>query len=44
VICATALLGFGPRKLSELGKGIGGGIGGFKSAMKEPEDPLREKA
>jgi hypothetical protein len=27
-----------PKKLPELGKGIGDGIRGFKSAMKDPED------
>jgi sec-independent protein translocase protein TatA len=32
-----ALLVFGPKKLPELGKGIGKGIRGFKSAMKEQE-------
>jgi sec-independent protein translocase protein TatA len=40
VIFAIALLVFGPKKLPELGKGIGEGIRGFKSAMKaEPEQP-----
>ena len=34
-----ALLVFGPKKLPELGKGIGEGIRGFKSAMKEEEKP-----
>jgi sec-independent protein translocase protein TatA len=29
---------FGPKKLPELGKGIGEGIRGFKSAMKAEED------
>jgi len=29
---------FGPRKLPELGKGIGEGIRGFKSAMKADEE------
>jgi sec-independent protein translocase protein TatA len=38
VIFGIALLVFGPRKLPELGKGIGESIRGFKSAMKEPED------
>jgi TatA/E family protein of Tat protein translocase len=33
-----ALLVFGPKKLPELGKGIGDGIRGFKSAMKDHED------
>jgi sec-independent protein translocase protein TatA len=35
VIFGIALLVFGPKKLPELGKGIGDGIRGFKSAMKE---------
>jgi sec-independent protein translocase protein TatA len=29
---------FGPKKLPELGKGIGEGIRGFKSAIKAEED------
>ena len=33
VIVGLALLLFGPKKLPELGKGIGEGIRGFKSAM-----------
>jgi sec-independent protein translocase protein TatA len=33
VIFGIALLVFGPKKLPELGKGIGDGIRGFKSAM-----------
>jgi len=37
VIFGIALLVFGPKKLPELGKGIGEGIRGFKSAMKEQE-------
>ena len=37
VIFGIALLG-GPKKLPELGKGIGEGIRGFKSAMKEHVD------
>ena len=38
VIFGIALLVFGPKKLPELGKGIGEGIRGFKSAMKQDED------
>ena len=38
VIFGIALLVFGPKKFPELGKGIGEGIRGFKSAMKEPEN------
>jgi sec-independent protein translocase protein TatA len=43
VIFGIALLVFGPKKLPELGKGIGEGIRGFKSAMnpKEEEQPSR---
>ena len=33
VIVGIALLMFGPKKLPELGKGIGEGIRGFKSAI-----------
>jgi sec-independent protein translocase protein TatA len=33
VIFGIALLVFGPKKLPELGKGLGDGIRGFKSAM-----------
>ena len=35
VIAGIAILLFGPRKLPELGKGLGEGIKSFKSAMKE---------
>ena len=35
VIVGIALLVFGPKKLPELGKGLGEGIRGFKAAMKE---------
>ena len=38
VIFGIALLVFGPRKLPELGKGIGEGIRGFKAAMRPDED------
>jgi sec-independent protein translocase protein TatA len=37
MIFGIALLVFGPKKLPELGKGIGESIRGFMSAMKEPE-------
>ena len=44
LIFGIALLVFGPKKLPELGKGIGDGIRGFKTAMKdkdkEEEKPL----
>jgi TatA/E family protein of Tat protein translocase len=38
VIFGIALLVFGPKKLPELGKGIGEGIRSFKSAMKAEEE------
>ncbi len=41
VIFGIALLVFGPKKLPELGKGIGDGIRGFKEAMNPKE---KEKA
>jgi sec-independent protein translocase protein TatA len=37
IIFALALLIFGPKKLPELGKGIGEGIRGFKAAMSPSE-------
>ena len=42
MIFGIALLVFGPKKLPELGKGIGEGLRGFKSAMKgeEPTAPI----
>ena len=36
VIFFIALLVFGPKKLPELGKGIGDGIRALKEGMKEP--------
>lgn len=36
VIFGIALLIFGPRKIGELGKGLGEGIRHFKSALREP--------
>jgi sec-independent protein translocase protein TatA len=43
VIFGIALLVFGAKKLPEFGKGIGEGIRGFKSAMKEEEKPANDK-
>jgi len=40
IIFGIALLVFGPKKLPELGKGIGEGIRGLKSAMKADEEKL----
>ena len=44
LVFGIALLVFGPRKLPELGKGIGEGIRGFKAAMKEREGPSDKNA
>jgi sec-independent protein translocase protein TatA len=38
IIFGIALLIFGPKKLPELGKGIGDGIRGFKSAINGKDD------
>lgn len=38
VIFGIALLVFGPKKLPELGKGIGEGIRGFKRAIASGEE------
>jgi len=44
LIFGIALLVFGPKKLPELGKGIGDGIRGFKAAMRaEEEKPINPK-
>lgn len=37
VILVVALLVFGPKKLPELGKGLGEAISGFKKAIHEAE-------
>jgi len=39
VILGIAVFVFGPKKLPELGKGIGDGIRSFKSAIRQPEAP-----
>lgn len=38
VILGVAVLLFGPKKLPELGKGLGEGIRGFKKAMTEHKE------
>jgi sec-independent protein translocase protein TatA len=43
VILAVALFFFGPKKLPELGKGIGEGIRNFKSGLKEAESETVSK-
>jgi sec-independent protein translocase protein TatA len=36
VILIIAVFVFGPKKLPELGKGLGDGIRGFRDAMRDP--------
>ena len=43
VIFGIALLVLGPKKLPELGRGIGEGLRGFKAAMKAEEKPADTK-
>ena len=44
MILAIALLVFGPKKLPELGKGLGESIRGFKDALNGAADAARESA
>jgi sec-independent protein translocase protein TatA len=44
VVLVVALLIFGPRKLPELGKGLGEGMRGFKDAIKGNPDPQKQDA
>ena len=43
VIFGIALLVFGPKKLPELGKGLGESIRGFKKALHEGSDTANDK-
>ena len=43
MIFGIALLVLGPKKLPELGKGIGEGLRGFKAAMRAEEKPADTK-
>jgi sec-independent protein translocase protein TatA len=42
VIAFIALLVFGPKKLPELGKGLGDGIRAFKEGMKDSDKPAAD--
>jgi sec-independent protein translocase protein TatA len=45
LILGIAILLFGPRKLPELGRGLGEGIRGFKSALSDHgQEPPEKKA
>jgi len=39
IILAVGVLVFGPKKIPELGKGLGEGIRGFKDALKSASEP-----
>jgi sec-independent protein translocase protein TatA len=43
IIGIIALLIFGPKKLPDLGSGLGKAIRDFKSAMSEPEQPAKDE-
>jgi sec-independent protein translocase protein TatA len=43
IIGIIALLIFGPKKLPDLGSGLGKAIRDFKSAMSEPEPPAKDE-
>lgn len=43
IIAGIALLVLGPKKLPELGKGLGESIRGFKAAMNPDEKPSTDK-
>ena len=43
MIVGIALLVLGPRKIPELGKGLGEGIRGFKDAIKSATDAVKEE-
>ncbi len=44
VILGVALLIFGPKKIGELGKGLGVGIRNFKNSMKDSSEPAQPAA
>jgi sec-independent protein translocase protein TatA len=41
VVLGVALLIFGPKKLPELGKALGQGIGNFKRSLQDAQDQLK---
>jgi sec-independent protein translocase protein TatA len=44
IVLIVALLLFGPRKLPELGKGLGEGLRGFKDGIKGTTDANKQDA
>jgi sec-independent protein translocase protein TatA len=43
LVLGIAVLVFGPKKIPELGKGLGEGIRGFKTALQQHEGPVDGK-
>ena len=41
IVFGVALLIFGPKKLPELGKALGQGIGNFKRSLQEAQDEVK---
>ena len=41
IVAAVALLVFGPKKLPELGKALGQGIGNFKKGLQETQEEVK---
>jgi sec-independent protein translocase protein TatA len=44
IVAGVALLIFGPKKMPELGRALGQGIGNFKKALTEAGDELKSAA
>ena len=42
ILGAIALLVFGPKKLPELGRAIGQGIGNFKKGLQDAQDEVKD--
>ncbi len=42
IILVVGVLLFGPKKIPELGKGLGEGIRGFKDAIKQATDDINK--
>jgi sec-independent protein translocase protein TatA len=40
LVAIIAMIFLGPKRLPELGKGLGEGIRGFRDALKPPADPV----
>lgn len=41
IVCGVVLLVFGPKKLPELGKALGQGIGNFKKSLEEAQHEIK---